>query len=54
VLTETLADLKKPLQMVLDAVTTLERETGGPVTRRALRERLQCPDSSLRLCWASW
>jgi DNA primase len=49
VLTETLADLKKPLQTVLDAVTVLATETGGPVTRRALRERLQCPDSSLRI-----
>jgi hypothetical protein len=49
VLTETLADLKKPLQAVLEAVTTLATETGGPVTRRALRERLQCPDSSLRI-----
>ena len=49
VLTETLAELKKPLQRVLDAVTTLATETNGPVTRRALRERLQCPDSSLRL-----
>lgn len=48
VLTETLADLKKPLQTVLEAVTTLTTDTGGPVTRRALRERLQCPDSSLR------
>jgi len=49
VLTETLADLKKPLQLVLDAVTALATEAGGPVTRRALRERLQCPDSSLRI-----
>jgi 5S rRNA maturation endonuclease (ribonuclease M5) len=48
VLTETLADLKTPLQAVLDAVTALATETGGPVTRRAIRERLQCPDSSLR------
>jgi DNA primase len=48
VLAETLGDLKKPLQTVLDAVTAAATETGGPVTRRALRERLQCPDSSLR------
>lgn len=33
---------------MLDAVTALATETGGPVTRRALRERLQCRDSSLR------
>ena len=49
VLTETLADLKKPLQTVLEAVTALATETGGPVTRRVLREHLQCPDSSLRI-----
>lgn len=48
VLADTLAELKKPLRAVLEAVTTLATTSGGPVTRRAVREQLQCPDSSLR------
>lgn len=48
VLADTLAELKKPLRAVLEAVTTLATTSGEPVTRRAVREQLQCPDSSLR------
>ena len=48
VLADTLAELKKPLRAVLEAVTTLAVHTGEAVTRRAVREQLQCPDSSLR------
>jgi hypothetical protein len=48
VLADTLAELKKPLRAVLEAVTTLAATSGEPVTRRAVRESLQCPDSSLR------
>jgi DNA primase len=48
VLADTLAELKKPLRAVLEAVTTLAVHAGEPVTRRAVREQLQCPDSSLR------
>ena len=48
VLADTLAELKKPLRAVLEAVTTLAATSGAPVTRRAVRESLQCPDSSLR------
>ena len=48
VLADTLAELKKPLRAVLEAVNTLASTSGEPVTRRAVREQLQCPDSSLR------
>jgi hypothetical protein len=47
VLAETLSDLKKPLRGVLDAVKAAASKN-GVVTRREIREALQCPDSSLR------
>jgi hypothetical protein len=47
VLEETLADLRKPLREVLEAVGSAWRESGEPVSRRALRARTGLADTTL-------
>jgi hypothetical protein len=48
VLTETLCELKRPLRTVLEVVREISLKGQEPATRRAIREALQAPDSTVR------
>jgi hypothetical protein len=48
VLSETLADLRTPLRVAYDQIKTLCDQGEGSVSRRAIREALAVPDSTVR------
>ncbi|MGH9330999.1 MAG: hypothetical protein ACRD09_11180, partial [Vicinamibacterales bacterium] len=48
VLSETLADLRKPLREAYARIRTLADQGDGSVSRRAIREALAVPDSTVR------
>jgi len=48
VLSETLADLRKPLRDAYTRIRTLADQGDGSVSRRAIREALAVPDSTVR------
>jgi Mn-dependent DtxR family transcriptional regulator len=48
VLSETLSDVRKPLREAYERIRSVSLKTGGPLSRRDIREALNVPDSTVR------
>jgi Mn-dependent DtxR family transcriptional regulator len=48
VLSETLSDVRKPLREAYERIKAVSVKTGGPLSRRDIREALNVPDSTVR------